>query len=80
VGFRDHRVLGAVGYTLVGLAILSFVAGVIVKVAAGHSLDTYYSARLVQWTYSGALITIVVAALVGIVAVALRLVDWYRRR
>ena len=80
MAFRDHRVFGTVGYALVGLSILSFVLLVIVKVATGHSLDTYYSARLVQWTYSGALVTIVVGVLAGAVAGVLRFIDWYRQR
>ena len=80
MAFRDHKVFGTVGYALVGLAVLSFIVVVIVQVATGHSLDTYYSARLVQWTYSGALVTIVVGVLAGVVAGVLRFIDWYRQR
>jgi len=80
VTFRDHRVFGIIGYTLVGLSILSFVALVILKAATGHSLDTYYSARLVQWTYGGALVTIVLGVVAAVVGGVLRLIDWYRQR
>ena len=80
MSFRDHRVFGVIGYTLVGLSIVSFVALVILKVATGHSLDTYYSGRLVQWSYGGVLITIIVGVAAGAVGGVLRFIGWYRRR
>jgi hypothetical protein len=80
VTFRDHRVFGVIGYTLGGLSLLSFVTLVILKVATGHSLETYYSARLVQWTYGGALVTIVLGVVAAAVGGALRLIDWLRQR
>jgi hypothetical protein len=78
--FRDHKVLGVVGYTLGGLALISFAAEVILKVLSGHSLDIYYSARLIQWTYGGALVTLVVGLVAAAVAGLLRLIYWYRQR
>ena len=79
MAFRDHRVLGTVGYALVALSILSFAAFVILKVTTGYSLDTYHSGRLVEWTYGGALVTIVVGVVAGLIGGVIRLVHWYRQ-
>ncbi len=78
MALKDHRVAGFIGIFLMGLSILSFVALVMLKVTTGHSLDTYYSASLVQWTYGGAMVTLVVGFLVFVVAGVLRLI--YLRR
>jgi hypothetical protein len=74
VSFRDHKVLGVVGYVLVGLAMFAFGALVILKVTIGHSMDTYYSGRLIQWTYGGACITLVIGLVAAVVAGVMRLV------
>jgi len=80
MSFRDHRVLYVIGYTLSGLAVASFCLNVIFKVWSGHPLDTYHSVTLVQWTYGGALIVLVLAASMTAVGGCLRLLAWYRRR
>jgi hypothetical protein len=48
-------VLRAVGYTLVGLAILAFVLYLVSKVMAGQSTETYYSGTMIRWSYGAAL-------------------------
>jgi uncharacterized transporter YbjL len=79
VAFRDHRVLGTVGYALVTLGILSFVVRVINKVATGHSLEPDVSGRLTPWTYGGALVTIVALVLVGVIGGLIWLINRYRQ-
>ena len=73
MAFRDHKTLGIVGFVLTGLALLSFALRVTYKVATGHSLDTYYSATFVQWTYGGAFVMLVVGLVAAIVAGVMRL-------
>jgi hypothetical protein len=78
MAFRDHKVVGIIGYFLVGLSLLSFAARVTFKVATGHSLETYYSGTMIQWTYGAAFITLVVGVLAVVVAEEMRLIYLHR--
>jgi hypothetical protein len=80
VAFRDHKVFGTVGYALIGLSVVSFGAFATLKVFTRHSLQTYYSGTLIQWTYGGAFVAIVVGVLAALGGGVLRFISWYRRR
>lgn len=66
--------LRAAGYVAVALSVLSFTLHVTWKVFTGHGLDNYFSGTGVIWNYVGALVTLCVAALVGVVWIVLRLI------
>jgi uncharacterized membrane protein len=76
----DNRVFLAVGAVLSVLGLLSFVAVVILKVATGHSLDVYYTARLGPVTYVAALAAFAVVVAAIVFTGALQFINWHRRR
>ena len=57
-------VIGGIGFVL---AFTSFFLHVLERVMSGHGLDTYHSAKLVEWNYIGALITCIALAVVFVV-------------
>ena len=73
-------VVRAVGYALVGLAILAFGSRLVLKVMDGQSLDAYYSGTLVRWSYGAALVALIALACAALVAGGIRLVLWFRTR
>jgi hypothetical protein len=80
MALRSKVVFRAVGYALVAIAILGFTLRLISKVATGHSLETYRSGTLVQWSYGAALVALVVLAFAVIVALSIRGISWLRTR
>jgi len=80
VALRQNVVFRAVGYALAAIAILGFTLRLILKVATGHSLETYRSGTLVQWSYGAALAALVVLACAAVVALSIRGISWFRTR
>lgn len=75
---RISKRLRVAGYVLVALGIAGFALRVLLEVLSGNSLGTYRSGTLVQWTYSGALIVLIVMALLGIVGLIAKLYErWW---
>ena len=72
MALRGKVVLQAVGYTLVGLTFLGFALKVTLKVLDGKSLETYRSAKMIQWSYGAALVAIIALVLAAIVAAIMR--------
>jgi hypothetical protein len=72
---RGKSLLGAVGCGLAALALLSFVLRVTQKVFSGHALDTYYSAKLIQWNYGSSFITILLVVMAGLVVGTIKLIQ-----
>ncbi len=70
----------ALGYFLGGLALLSFGLRVLYKVTTGHGNDLYMSGKGYVWTYSSALVVIVVIGLALAFAGAHQLWVSYRDR
>ena len=56
-----------IGFSLVALAFLSFAADVAFRALHGGWNETYYSAKLVSWTYGGAFIVLCALGLVVLV-------------
>ena len=80
MALRGKVVVRAVGYTLVGLAILAFGSRLVLKVMDGQSLETYYSGTLVRWSYGAALVALIALACAALVAGGIRLASWLRTR
>ena len=78
MALRISKRLRVIGYVFVGLAIVGFAVRVLFEVLSGNSLGTYRSVTLVQWTYSGALIVLIMVALVGIVGLVAKLYERWR--
>lgn len=57
---------------VVATVFVAFALEVIQKVVSGHGLDTYRSARLVEWTYLGALVTLAALAVAGCIGLLIR--------
>jgi len=72
MSLRNNIAFRVFGFTLMGLAIASFVARVLFMVTHGNGAKEYVSGKGVVWTYSSAL------AVVGVVAVLLLFVGCYR--
>jgi hypothetical protein len=77
---RSKAIFRAAGYSLVAIAILSFALRLILKVREGHSLDTYRSGTLVEWSYGAALVTLIVLMAAGLAAGLVRVAGWMRER
>ena len=80
MALRGKVVVRAVGYTLVGLAILAFGSRLVLKVMDGQSLETYYSGTLVRWSYGAALVALIALACAALVAGGILLASWLRTR
>jgi hypothetical protein len=76
----DNKVFLAAGGLLGGLGILSFATFVFLKVVTGHSLDLYYTARLIPVTYVAAFATILITVALLLFIAALRFITWSRQR
>jgi hypothetical protein len=70
----------ATGLVLGGLAILSFSLRVFFKVAYGHGNDTYVSGKGVVWTYSSALVLLVIIGVVLVFGGGHQLWELYTER
>lgn len=57
------------GFTLVTLAVGSFVLRVLTKVFTGHGADTYKNIYALTFTYWGAFVVLVCGAIVGAIGV-----------
>ena len=68
MALRDSKLFRAVGYTMFGLSLPSFVLVVVVRVAGGHGAETYHGGRGLPIAN--------IAALVTIVAIVMVLVIW----
>jgi len=77
---RGKFIFGVVGYGLVALAFLAFAAHVTQKVLSGGALDSYYSAKLIQWNYGSSFITLVLVLIAMLVVGAIKLVRWVKLR
>ena len=66
MSLRESKVFRAVGYSCFALAIAGFALHVLHKVLTGNAHETYRSGTLIQWTYGGALIVLIIMALLGI--------------
>jgi hypothetical protein len=65
-----------IGLILGVLGILTFTVSIFKKVQSGHGLDTYWTAAGVEFTYSGALILLVLIVMALIAGFIIR----YRKR
>jgi len=81
MAFHQNKVFRIIGFVLITLMVAGFGLRLVDEVLLrGNWLGTYRSGSLVQWTYSSALIVLVVASLIGLVAVTLRVWAWLRKR
>jgi hypothetical protein len=78
MALRDSKVFRAFGYTIVTLALASFVLDVVFQVVHGNGANIYHGGRGLPIPYAAALVTIVALALVG--AIWLCQVAWRRWR
>jgi hypothetical protein len=74
------KIFRAFAYTIAGLAVLSFVARVALMVTTGHATDTYKNVKGLEWTYSSALVLLVVTGLLLIAVAIHRLWSKFRDR
>ena len=79
MSLRENRAFRTIGYVLFALAILGFTLHVVFKVLTGDSLEPYRSGTLVQWTYGGALVVLLIVALLGIYWVAARAYERWKQ-
>jgi hypothetical protein len=70
----------ALGCGLSGLGLFALAFRVFEKVHTGHSLETYYSGSLIQWTYGGAFVLILLLVLSAFVGVIIRIIFSFRER
>jgi len=74
------KIFRAFAYTIAGLSVLSFLARVAFMVTTGHASDTYKNVKGLEWTYSSALVVLVVTALLLIAVGIHRLWTKFRDR
>lgn len=68
---RSRRANIAIAIVVV-TAVAPFALEVIQKVASGHGLETYRSARLIEWTYLSAFVTLAALAVAGCIGLLIR--------
>ena len=70
-----------IGIPLAVISVLSGVLALILKVREGRALDTYHSAKMVEWSYGAAVTTIAVLVAAMLVAWSIRFaLRWRERR
>jgi hypothetical protein len=77
---RSKTIFRVAGFSLGATAILGFALELILKVRDGHSLETYRSGNLVEWSYGAALVTLIVLGAAALVAGLVRVAGWMRAR
>jgi hypothetical protein len=77
---RSKIIFRVAGFSLGAIAILGFALELILKVRDGHSLETYRSGNLVEWSYGAALVTLIVLAATALVAGLVRVAGRMRER
>jgi len=73
MSLRKNKAFRLTGYTLAGLAMFTGVAHIAQKAMSGGWNESYYSAKLIHWTYGAAFIAIGAAAVVGLIGFVLYL-------
>jgi hypothetical protein len=78
MGYRLGKPFRVTGYVLSALAFAGFAVKLLFEVLSGNSAETYRSVALVEWTYGGALIVLVLLGLLAFVGLALKIYERWR--
>jgi len=79
MALRESKIFRGIGYGLVSVAVLSAVAHIVQIALSGGWNESYRSAKLIRWTYGGAMVVVVFGVVVGLVGLCFFLKSRWQR-